>query len=169
VFLWSLLFSRASYRRRMELSGSHRFTVSQFKFLRHRGRGSEHGRRDQGHREVPDKRMTQHAKLVRGSAPCFFRSLHCMSPPYEYSPPFGANYLQRDFGLSSTFFTTGGRASKYRLLPTMQPLRVPPDANRSMEKLAQAGFGQHFRARPVADDTSVAHENNSLNFRQNVG
>ena len=42
-------------------------------------------------------------------------------------------------------------------LPTMQPLFIVADANRSVEEFAQAGFGEQFLAWAVGYDAPIAH------------
>jgi len=53
-------------------------------------------------------------------------------------------------------------------LPAMEPFGVVADADGSVEKLAEAGFGEQFFARTVADDAAVAHKNDAVDFRQYV-
>jgi len=50
----------------------------------------------------------------------------------------------------------------------MQPLRIPADSNRGVEQLAESRFGQQFFTRPVADNTPIAHQNHTLDLRQDV-
>ena len=50
----------------------------------------------------------------------------------------------------------------------MQPLGVAADADVRVEELAEAGFGEELRARTVADDAAVAHENDAVNLGEDV-
>ena len=50
----------------------------------------------------------------------------------------------------------------------MQPFFVAADADRGVEELAEARFGEQFVARAVGDDAAVAHEDDALDFGQDV-
>ena len=50
----------------------------------------------------------------------------------------------------------------------MEPFGVAADADGSVEEFAEAGFGEEIGARAVADDSAIAHENDAIDFGQDV-
>ena len=50
----------------------------------------------------------------------------------------------------------------------MQPVGIPANAYRRVEKLAQARFGEQLFSRPVGDDAAIAHEDDASNFREYI-
>jgi hypothetical protein len=50
----------------------------------------------------------------------------------------------------------------------MQPFVVATNADGGVEEFAEAGCGEELLARPVGDDAALTHENDSLDFRQDV-
>lgn len=52
--------------------------------------------------------------------------------------------------------------------PAMEPLVVVADADAGIKELAEAGLGEELGTRAVADDAAAAHEDDAVDFRQDV-